>query len=47
MEDPSDRNGAHQSWDVEIMAVVDIVANGKLRVKLTTDGLQTESVAFR
>ncbi|MBB3240593.1 hypothetical protein FHW68_002100 [Pseudomonas sp. Tn43] len=40
------RNGAHQCWDVEIMAVVDIVANGKVRVKLTADGLQTESVAF-
>lgn len=40
------RNGAHQSWDVEIMAVVDIVANGKVRVKLTADGLQTEAVAF-
>ncbi|MGB5825684.1 MAG: hypothetical protein WBH22_04510 [Pseudomonas mandelii] len=40
------RNGAHQCWDVEIMAVVDIVANGKVRVKLTEDGLQTESVAF-
>lgn len=40
------RNGAHQAWDVEIMAVVDIVANGKVRVKLTADGLQTEAVAF-
>ncbi|MBJ2216041.1 hypothetical protein JFT64_28835 [Pseudomonas carnis] len=40
------RNGAHQCWDVEIMAVVDIVANGKVRVKLTADGLQTEDVAF-
>lgn len=40
------RNGAHQCWDVEIMAVVDIVANGKVRVKLTADGLQTEHVAF-
>jgi hypothetical protein len=40
------RNGAHQCWDVEIMAVVDIVANGKVRVKLTADGLQTEAVAF-
>lgn len=40
------RNGAHQCWDVEIMAVVDIVANGKVRVKLTVDGLQTEAVAF-
>ncbi len=40
------RNGAHQCWDVEIMAVVDIVANGKVRVKLSADGLQTEAVAF-
>ncbi|MNI77788.1 hypothetical protein D3C73_1341090 [compost metagenome] len=40
------RNGAHQCWDVEILAVVDIVANGKVRVKLTADGLQTEAVAF-
>jgi hypothetical protein len=40
------RNGAHQCWDLEIMAVVDIVANGKVRVKLTADGLQTEAVAF-
>ena len=29
------------------MAVVDIVANGKVRVKLTADGLQTEAVASR
>jgi hypothetical protein len=40
------RNGAHQCWDIEIMTVVDIVANGKVRVKLTADGLQTETVAF-
>jgi hypothetical protein len=40
------RNGAHQCWDVEIMAVVDIVAIGKVRVKLSADGLQTEAVAF-
>lgn len=40
------RNAAHQAWDVEIMAQVDIVANGKVKVKLTTDGLQTEAVAF-
>lgn len=40
------RNGAHQCWDIEIMAVVDIVANGKVRLKLTTDGLQTEAVPF-
>jgi hypothetical protein len=40
------RNGAHQAWDIEIMTVVDIVANGKVRVKLSGDGLQTEAVAF-
>lgn len=40
------RNGAHQCWDIEIMTVVDIVANGKVKVKLTEDGLQTETVAF-
>ena len=40
------RNGAHQCWDLEIMTTVDIVANGKVRVKLTADGLQTEAVAF-
>ncbi|SDO26810.1 hypothetical protein SAMN04489798_2504 [Pseudomonas arsenicoxydans] len=40
------RNGAHQCWDLEIMAVVDIVANGKVKVKLTADGLQTDTVAF-
>lgn len=40
------RKGGIQGWDVEIMAVVDIVANGKVRVKLTADGLQTETVAF-
>lgn len=40
------RNGTHQAWDIEIMTVVDIVANGKVKVKLTADGLQTEMVAF-
>jgi hypothetical protein len=40
------RKSANQAWDIEIMAVVDIVANGKVRVKLTADGLQTEDVAF-
>lgn len=40
------RNGAHQCWDIEIMTVVDIVANGKVKVKLTADGLQTQTVAF-
>lgn len=40
------RNGNAQAWDIEIMTVVDIVANGKVKVKLTEDGLQTEMVAF-
>jgi hypothetical protein len=40
------RNANSMSWDLEIMTVVDIVANGKVRVKLTADGLQTEAVAF-
>lgn len=40
------RDGARQAWDIEIMAVVDIVANGKVHVKLLNDGLQTETVAF-
>ncbi|MEO8642271.1 hypothetical protein [Pseudomonas sp.] len=40
------RNGAHQCWDLEIMTVVDIVANGKVKVKLSADGLQTQAVAF-
>lgn len=40
------RNGANQAWDIEIMTVVDIVANGKVKVKLTADGLQTQTVAF-
>jgi hypothetical protein len=40
------RNGPHQAWDIEIRTTVDIVANGKVKVKLTADGLQTETVAF-
>ncbi|MFA0917655.1 hypothetical protein ALP73_00296 [Pseudomonas coronafaciens pv. garcae] len=40
------RNGNAQAWDIEIMTTVDIVANGKVKVKLTEDGLQTETVAF-
>lgn len=39
------RNAGHQAWDIEIGTTVDIVANGKVKVKLT-DGLQTETVAF-
>ncbi|RMV90161.1 Ig-like domain-containing protein, partial [Pseudomonas amygdali] len=40
------RNGNAQAWDIEIMTTVDIVANGKVKVRLTEDGLQTETVAF-
>lgn len=40
------RNAGRQAWDLEIMTIVDIVANGKVKVKLTADGLQTEMVAF-
>lgn len=40
------RNPNAQGWDIEIMAVVDIIANGKVKVKLTTDGLQTVQVPF-
>lgn len=40
------RNAQLQSWDLEILATVDIVANGKVKVALTKDGLQTETVAF-
>ncbi|KTT02071.1 bacterial Ig-like domain protein [Pseudomonas oryzihabitans] len=40
------RNAPAQSWDLEILATVDIVANGKVKIALTKDGLQTETVAF-
>lgn len=40
------RNANAQGWDIEIMAVVDIIANGMVKVKLTEDGLQTTPVAF-
>lgn len=40
------RNANAQGWDIEIMAVVDIIANGMVKVKLTTDGLQTVQVPF-
>lgn len=40
------RNPNAQGWDLEIMAVVDIIANGMVKVKLTTDGLQTVQVPF-
>lgn len=40
------RNPNAQGWDLEIMAMVDIIANGMVKVKLTTDGLQTVQVPF-
>lgn len=40
------RNGVHQCLGIEIMAVADTVANGKVRVKLTADSLQAEAVAI-
>ena len=40
------RNPNAQGWDLEIVAVVDIIANGMVKVKLTTDGLQTVQVPF-
>lgn len=40
------RNANAQGWDIEIMAVVDIIANGMVKVALTEDGLQTTPVAF-
>lgn len=40
------RKAGIQGWEVEIRTVVDIVANGKVKVKLTADGLQTQTVAF-
>lgn len=40
------RNPNAQGWGIEIMTVVDILANGKVRVKLIADGHQTEAVAF-
>ncbi|GLH35677.1 hypothetical protein BR1R5_50660 [Pseudomonas sp. BR1R-5] len=40
------RNPNAQGWDIEIMAVVDIIANGMVKVKLTEDGLQIAPVAF-
>lgn len=41
-----ERRGERQCWDLEIVAFVDVVANGKVKVKLTTDGLQTDTVDF-
>lgn len=40
------RNAQLQSWDLEILATVDIVANGNVKIALTKDRLQTETVAF-
>ncbi|MFZ4822078.1 hypothetical protein CQW32_22865 [Pseudomonas putida] len=40
------RNPNAQGWDLEIMATVDIIANGKVKVALTEDRLQTVQVAF-
>lgn len=40
------RNAPAQSWDLEILATVDVVANGKVKVALTKDRLQTETVPF-
>lgn len=39
------RNGAHQCWDIGIMAVAGIVADGKVRVT-NANSLQAEAVAF-
>ncbi|EGB97513.1 MULTISPECIES: hypothetical protein [Pseudomonas] len=40
------RNPSAQGWDLEIMAVVDIIANGMVKVALTEDRLQTVQVPF-
>lgn len=40
------RKGGIQGWEVEIMTVVDIVANGKVKVKVGADGLETQTVPF-
>lgn len=40
------RNGNQQCWVLEIMVVVDIVANGMVKVALTEDRLQTVQVPF-
>lgn len=40
------RNPAVQGYDLEIMAVVDVLAEGMVKVALTEDKLQTERVAF-
>lgn len=40
------RNPNAQGWDLEIVAVVDIIANGMVKVALTEDRLQTVQVPF-
>ncbi|ANY86495.1 MULTISPECIES: hypothetical protein [Pseudomonas] len=40
------RNAGRQGWDFEVGTTVDILANGKVKVALTEDGLQTVPVAF-
>lgn len=40
------RNPNAQGWDLEIMAMVDIIANGMVKVALTEDRLQTVQVPF-
>lgn len=40
------RNPNAQGWDLEIMAVVDIIANGMVKVKIDASGLQTVQVPF-
>lgn len=40
------RNINAQAWDIEVMTVVDVIANGKVQVALTGDQLQTDTVDF-
>lgn len=40
------RNASAQSWDLEILATVDVVANGKVKIAPTKDRLQTETLSF-
>ncbi|KEZ71610.1 MULTISPECIES: Ig-like domain-containing protein [Pseudomonas syringae group] len=41
------RNPGLQAWDVEISTIVDILANGKVKVAITTDGLETVLVDYK
>lgn len=41
------RNAAKQGWDLEIRCVFDLLANAMVKVKLDSDGLQTEMVPFK